>query len=191
MNLEIRELTPELWPELERLFGPNGACGGCWCMWWRLRGREEWNRARGEPNRRRFRALIKAGKVHGLLAFADGEPVGWCNFEIKSELDRLARSPSLKTDDDGEVWSIPCFFVKAGWRQKGIAERLLKEAVKAIRRRGGKIAEGYPTAPKTAKGGPISSVNFAWTGFPGMFDRSGFKAAAAKPVGKQRVRRKI
>lgn len=32
LGLHIKELTPELWPALEKLFGKNGACAGCWCM---------------------------------------------------------------------------------------------------------------------------------------------------------------
>ena len=36
MKLRIRSLTPNLLPELEDLFGDNGACNGCWCMYWRI-----------------------------------------------------------------------------------------------------------------------------------------------------------
>jgi len=36
MELRTRDLTPERWSDLERLFGTNGACAGCWCIWWRL-----------------------------------------------------------------------------------------------------------------------------------------------------------
>ena len=33
--MKIRELSPELWPAFEALFGEKGACAGCWCMFWR------------------------------------------------------------------------------------------------------------------------------------------------------------
>jgi hypothetical protein len=36
MHLKIRPLTPDLWPALEDLFGPKGACNNCWCMYWRI-----------------------------------------------------------------------------------------------------------------------------------------------------------
>ena len=29
-NLEFYPLTPDRWPDLEALFGPRGAVGGCW-----------------------------------------------------------------------------------------------------------------------------------------------------------------
>jgi hypothetical protein len=34
MKLTIRLLTPELWPALEDLFGPRGACNVCFKRKW-------------------------------------------------------------------------------------------------------------------------------------------------------------
>ena len=31
MPVDIRPLTPDLWPAFEDLFGKQGACYGCWC----------------------------------------------------------------------------------------------------------------------------------------------------------------
>ena len=42
-NLTVRPLREDDWPAIEELFGSNGACGGCWCMWWRVpRGGKLW-----------------------------------------------------------------------------------------------------------------------------------------------------
>ena len=49
-DVAIHPLTPQRWADLERLFGANGACGGCWCMWWRLK-RPEFDAGKGEGNR--------------------------------------------------------------------------------------------------------------------------------------------
>src|SRR5262249_3539120 len=117
--VRIEELTPHRWPALERLFGPNGACGGCWCMYWRIRAGERYEEVKGAPAKRRFKSLVRKGKAHGLLAFVGDEPVGWCAFERRIELPRLDRAPSLRVDDANQVWSLPCFFIKAGWRGKG------------------------------------------------------------------------
>jgi hypothetical protein len=60
-SLRIVVLTPALWPALEQLFGPNGACGGCWCMWWRIEkgeryeGKQRYRKDLGGPSRRRRR----------------------------------------------------------------------------------------------------------------------------------------
>ena len=77
MSIEIKPATPELWPQLETLFGERGACAGCWCMWWRLT-RSEFERSKGEPNRRSFKRIVDSGRVPGLLAFENDEPIGWC-----------------------------------------------------------------------------------------------------------------
>jgi hypothetical protein len=52
----IRTITPDDWPAIERLFGANGACGGCWCMWWRVeKGGRTWDGTKGEPARKALR----------------------------------------------------------------------------------------------------------------------------------------
>src|SRR2546425_12840945 len=40
MGADIHPATAGRWPDLEKLFGPNGAYSNCWCMWWRLRHRD-------------------------------------------------------------------------------------------------------------------------------------------------------
>lgn len=40
---EWHPVTPDRWGDLERLFGPLGAVGGCWCMYWRKTG-SAWTR---------------------------------------------------------------------------------------------------------------------------------------------------
>jgi hypothetical protein len=53
MKPTTRWLTPDLWPALEDLFVDKGACGGCWCMYWRI-GRAYRNRPRNQ-NKAAFR----------------------------------------------------------------------------------------------------------------------------------------
>jgi GNAT superfamily N-acetyltransferase len=186
MELEYRDLTPGLWPELERLFGKNGPCGGCWCMWWRIEAGERWPEVKGAPAKRRMRALVRQGRAHGVLAFADGEPVGWCAYQRRLDLPRLDRAPSLACHDAAQIWSLPCFFVKAGWRGKGVARGLLEAALSRLRRRGARVAEGYPVKPP--RPGERMPGAFVWTGTPGLFRAAGFRAAARRPRGRQRVR---
>jgi GNAT superfamily N-acetyltransferase len=186
VNISTREFVPELWPALERLFGPNGACAGCWCMFWRLEEGERYDEIKGPRAKRRFKALAMKGKVHGVLAFCEGEPVGWCAFERRVDFPRLDRAPSLRVIDADRVWSLPCFFVKAGWRGKGVAAAMLRAAETALARRGAKIAEAYPVKPA----GRIAGA-FAYTGVTSMFERAGFAVAVARPKGKQRYRKTL
>lgn len=185
-KLKTRELTPALWPDLEVLFGANGACGGCWCMHWRQERGEDWARLKGAATKRRLGALVQAGRAHGVLAYLDGKPVGWAAFDRRRDLAKLDRAPSLACDDADEVWSLPCFFVKAGHRRQGVASALLGAALKAIRRRRGAVIEGYPV--RSAKFGKAIPAAFAWTGTIAMFEQAGFEPVGPRDGGKQRMR---
>ncbi len=129
-KLIVRDLSPALWPALEELFGPRGACGGCWCMHWRLEKGERWDDLKGLPAKRRMKALVAAGKAQGAIAFAGKEPVGWIAFGPRRDFPRLDRARTLACEDADAVWSLPCFFIKAGWRDQGVAGALLAHALK-------------------------------------------------------------
>jgi GNAT superfamily N-acetyltransferase len=186
MKIETRELTPELWPKLEELFGENGACGGCWCQAWKIEKGERWKDIKGEETKRRLRAGIEAGTTLGILAFVDGRPVGWCNFGPRTSYPRLDRCWTLKCDDADQVWSIPCFFVARGFREQGLAAALLRHALRAMKRRRGKVVEGYPSKPD--KNGRYVPA-FAWTGTQSLFEKAGFRVAGNPQGARQRVRK--
>jgi hypothetical protein len=107
LKLKVRDLSPALWPVLEALFGPRGACGGCWCMYWRLGKGERWDDLKGAPARRRFKALVAAGKAKGAIAFAGKEPIGWIALGPRRNFARLDRARTLACQDAGDVWAIP------------------------------------------------------------------------------------
>ncbi len=173
--IEVRALAPGDWNHLAALFGANGACGGCWCMWWRLpRGGKLWEASKGEPNRRAFRRLLTAGKVRGCLAFAAGTPVGWVCVGPASDFPRMQRVKALAGERDPGTWAVVCFFIRSGWRARGVASQLLAGAVELARLHGATRVEGYPVVPK---GDAKMPAAFAWTGVPALFDRAGFRDA--------------
>jgi GNAT superfamily N-acetyltransferase len=186
-RLVVRDLTPEMWPALEQLFGPRGACGGCWCMHWRLAKGEDWDALKGAGAKRRFKALVLGGKALGALAFAGDEPVGWCAYGPRQDFVRLDRARTLACDDAEQVWSLPCFFIKPDWRDRGVASALLAHAVKSLRQRGVRIAEGYPVKLKPGQRMPNA---FAWTGTQALFESAGFRLAGSARTSKLRMRRR-
>jgi hypothetical protein len=105
MHLEVHPVTPERWQDLEALFGERGACGGCWCMWWRL-SRSQFEHQKGQQNREAFRAIVLSAEVPGLLAYKDGQPIAWCALAPRERYPVLERSRTLKRIDDEPVWSI-------------------------------------------------------------------------------------
>ena len=147
-SMEFHPLTPERWTELEKLFGKHGAAGGCWCMWWR-QTRAEFSGQHGEPNRIAFKAIVESGIVPGLLAYSDGEPVGWCAVEPRESYPALDRSRTLARVDDEPVWSVPCFYVARHFRGRGLMRDLLTAAINWAGRHGARIVEAYPLEPKS------------------------------------------
>ncbi|MBI2955995.1 MAG: GNAT family N-acetyltransferase, partial [Acidobacteria bacterium] len=76
VGLTVKPVTPSRWRDLELLFGPRGACGGCWCMWWRV-SRSQFERQRGARNKRALKRIVQSGRAPGLLAYDGPEPVAW------------------------------------------------------------------------------------------------------------------
>ncbi|HSN90987.1 MAG TPA: GNAT family N-acetyltransferase [Anaeromyxobacteraceae bacterium] len=174
VKLSVRPVTPARWPDLERLFGPRGACAGCWCMWWRL-PRARWVAGKGEGNRRALRRMVEGGVVPGLIAYRGGEPVGWVAVEPRDAYPGLDRSRTLARLDDRPVWSVPCFFVARAHRGTGVTRALLDAAVRHARGRGARIVEGYPVE---YRGGVAD--DWVFTGAPSTFRKAGFREVARR-----------
>jgi GNAT superfamily N-acetyltransferase len=146
-RLSVYPLTPDRWLDLVELFerrGPRGGhrntpAYGCWCMWWRDRALEH-----GTPKKRALEELVRAGRESGLVAYDDGEPVGWVSVAPREEYSALLRSPQYRPrDHDEHVWSIVCFAVDRYARGRGVTGALLEAAVAHACRNGAAIVEAY------------------------------------------------
>ncbi|MCH7766273.1 MAG: GNAT family N-acetyltransferase [Acidobacteria bacterium] len=169
-KLEFHPVTAKRWRDLEKLFGERGACGGCWCMCWRLK-RSQFEKQKGAGNKKALKKMVAAGEVPGLLAYAGREPVGWCSVAPREAFPVLENSRILKRVDDQPVWSASCFFVARPYRRQGLSVKLLRAAVAYAKKKGARMVEGYPVEPKRS---PMPDV-FAWTGLADAFRRAGFK----------------
>ena len=169
LKLEFQALAPSRWRDLERLFGPRGACGGCWCMWWRMK-RAEFKMRKGEKNKKAFQKIVASGEVPGIIAYSDGEPVGWCALAPRQNYPVLENSRVLAPVDAEPVWSVTCFFVAKPFRGKGITCQLVKAAVAYAQTQGARIIEGYPV---DSKKGRLPDV-FVYTGLAPAFRSAGF-----------------
>lgn len=166
----FKPLTKETWPNLQILFGDKGACGGCWCMYWRL-AHKEYENGKGNTNKSRFFDLIEKELPLGVLAFYDDEPVGWCSISPKSELVRLKNSRLFKTIETIPAWSITCLYIHKKHRNKGMSSELIAAATEYALENGATTVEAYPIIPKAKRTPPA----FAWVGFANSFIKSGFK----------------
>jgi len=172
--LEFHPATKDRWADVEALFGARGACGGCWCQAWR-KSAKDFAADKGEKNRRSLRTIVAKGTPPGILAYHEGKPVGWCAVAPREVYVRLLTSRVLKPLDVKPVWSVSCLFILKPYRRQGISSKLLKTAAEFVKKKGGKIVEGYPVIPYS---GQMPDA-FAWTGLPACYENAGFKVAGS------------
>lgn len=186
--MRVAELTAKTWPALEQLFGPNGADGGCWCMFFRLPG-PEWKRDMYEPNKKSLRALARSSEPVGLLAFDGDNPVGWVAVAPRPVYRRLERSlvarPTDPDEDLSDVWSVTCFFIHRTARRSGVAALLLDAAVQFAFDHGARIVEGYPVDT----GGERRDSGGLYHGTLSQFQAAGFEIVDRRGVRRALVRK--
>ena len=173
-NWEFHPLTPARWEDFEKLFGPNGACAGCWCAWFLMTNRE-FTESKRDGHKELMRTLVHSGVEPGLIAYADGVPAGWVALAPRENYKRLATSKIMGPVDDLPVWVLPCFFIHRDYRRMGLMEKLLEVAVETARSKGVKTLEAFPVEVEQH----VSSTSL----FPGkveVFYRFGFHEVARR-----------
>lgn len=174
-DLTFRLVTIDEWPILQRLFAEKGPQNGCWCMYWRIK-RSEWQKNFGEENKRALEEIIHSGRVPGILAYLDGQPIGWCSIAPREEFSVLDRSPTLKRVDGEPVWSIVCFFVSKPQRGRGLSQLLIGAAIDYAKAKGARIVEAYPLDIVNAK----YLEGERYMGLISTFAQAGFKEVARR-----------
>lgn len=208
---ETKELSSATWPDFERLFSQGHGWDHCWCMGFQRVP---------HPSRRQFRTraevsvvnhqhkqeLVDAGHAHGILVYANDEPIGWCQYGPSDELDGpIAPEARVETEVTQQVWRVTCFVVDRQHRRQGVAGLALRAALESIQRRGGGIVEAYPVAiwshgrdasPGVVYVQGVGPIGPAWGGFGNvstsgvvsMFEKEGFEAVAVCGSASPRVR---
>lgn len=170
--IEVCPATADRWPDLQMIMTPRDPDQPfCWCLSYRLPNAENSTlsgRARGE----RLRRYAEEGVPPGVIAYVDGEPVGWCSVAPRRTHHRLTHSRTIPTVDDVDVWSVICFVVRVGFRRQGLAHHLLEGAIDYARSQGAPMIEGYPVEPE----GERLNASFAYVGTTGLFAAHGFEA---------------
>jgi GNAT superfamily N-acetyltransferase len=145
--------------DLQQVFGTRGTAARCQCQRYKLRPREAFAKFPASERSRRLRQQTHCGHpesdaTSGLVAYLDGEPVGWCAVEPRPAFTGLVRNNRVpwegraedKTDDS--VWAVTCVFTRAGFRRAGIGYALAAAAVDFARERGARALEAYPMSTK-------------------------------------------
>jgi GNAT superfamily N-acetyltransferase len=161
--------------DLARFSEEHGRFRYCSCMRWRLTS-TEFQRSTKDERVERLDQLVRGGEPVGVLAYADGEPIGWCSIAPRTQFEALARSRALQPVDETPVWPIVCFFIDRRFRRRGVAVGLLEAAVDHAASRGARVVEGYPVEP--------GSRLYTYMGSPSAFERAGFRDVT--PEGRRR-----
>ncbi|MBL0048196.1 MAG: GNAT family N-acetyltransferase [Bacteroidetes bacterium] len=169
--LTFEPLTKNNWLKFTALFGPKGACGNCWCMYYRLNKADYVEGKTNDGNKNAMKELVWNKAPTGMLALYEGEAIAWCAFAPREDFIKLQKSRVHKPIDDNAVWSIPCTFISKEFRQQGVSVALLKGLCAYAKSQGIKIVEAYPTIPTQEK----LPDAFAWIGLYKSFERAGFK----------------
>lgn len=184
-SITIHPLTPDRWHDLEALFGPSGADGGCWCMWFRLR-RSEMNRSTNAQNKAALKRIVDSDRPPGLIAYVDGAPAGWVSLDPRERYAMLMHGRIWKPLDETPVWSIVCFVVSKEYRRQGMMSRLLGAAIGHARDHGAKMLEAYPVEAAEELTGYDG-----FTGIASVFRRAGFREAGRMSNGRTVVRLEV
>ena len=182
--------------DLQAVFGARGSAAFCQCQRYKLRPREAFRKFPVEERARRLSEQTACGHpesdtTSGLVAYLDGEPVGWCAVEPHSAYEGLARNNRVpwegRSEDksDDSVWAVTCVFARAGHRGRGLAYALARAAVDHARGRGARALEAYPIL--TTPGQKISWDEIH-VGTPGIFAAAGL-AEINRPTKRRTVMR--
>ena len=183
-HLTFEPLTGANWGKFVQLFGNKGACGNCWCMYYRLSKADFAEGKVEDGNKEAMHHLVMENKPTGILAFYEGQAIAWCAFAPREDFIKLEKSRVHKRIDDLAVWSIPCFFIDKAFRRQGVSVELLKGVIRYAKEHNIAILEAYPTIPTTES----IPDSFAWIGLYKTFERAGFEIVDRKSKNRPMVR---
>lgn len=172
-KLTFEPLSKDNWNKFTQLFGDKGACGNCWCMFFRLNKSDFEEGKSNDGNKNAMKQLVEDNQPTGLLGFYEEIPIAWCAFAPRDNFPKLQKSRVHKPIDKKQVWSVPCTFIAKDFRRQGVSVELLKGLVKYAKTQGIKIIEAYPTIPTQEK----LPDAFAWIGLYKSFEQAGFEIA--------------
>jgi GNAT superfamily N-acetyltransferase len=145
----------------------------CWCLSWRLSSKE--NRAlTGVQRADRVRELCARPVAPGVLAYLDGEVVGWAGVAPRAELHPIEHSRRIPHVDDLPAWALWCLRVRPGFRGRGVTRALIEGGVDYARENDAPVIESYPVDNRGEK----VDQTMAFVGTRAMFERAGFEKVA-------------
>lgn len=151
MPVTVQPVSEALFPDVQTVFGTTGQAARCQCQGYRL-GWHDQHSDNVQGRRELLRDQVIEG--HGLLAYLDGEPVGWCSVAPRRDYGYLRQTTwKGRTEDkaDPGIWAVTCLVVRAGFRRRGVSRALVAATIDLARAGGARTLEAYPMKPAPDK----------------------------------------
>jgi len=155
----IRPVSEALFGDVQKVFGTRGQAARCQCQRFRM----GWYDLHSDNvDGRRELLRDQASEGHGLLAYLDGEPVGWCSLAPRCDYTYLPK-PTWKgrteDKDDASVWAVTCLVTRAGFRREGVSRAMAGATIEVARDAGARAVEAYPMKPAPGKDVPWGEMH--------------------------------
>ena len=154
--LSVRPANEASWDDLKAIFGTRGEAAVCWCQRYKLQPREAFKHWPAEMRAERLRGQTHCGDPRAPARPAASSPISTASRSAGARSSRAPAYPGLlrvyrvpwqgRDEDKGDdsVWAVTCFFVRAGYRRRGVSCALARAAVDFARERGARALEAYP-----------------------------------------------
>ncbi|MER6954893.1 MULTISPECIES: GNAT family N-acetyltransferase [unclassified Streptomyces] len=180
-ELDVVPADEASWDDIRAVFGTTDYPGRCQCQRYRVLD-HDWRAATPEERAARLREQTGcddpgARPTAGLIAYLDGEPVGWAAVAPRTDFPRLLRTrvpwTGRKEDRaDVGVWAVTCLLTRRGFRGRGITYGLARATVPYARDHGARALEAYPMLT-------VPGVEITWgelhVGARQVFAEAGFR----------------
>src|SRR4029079_14436840 len=123
--ISVRPVSETLFDDVQTVIGARGQAARCQCQGYRLGWHvRHWDDVQGRRELLRDQVL----EGHGLVAYLDDEPVGWCSLAPRSDYPYLRQTTwkgRTEDKDDASIWAVTCFVTRAGYRRQGVSRALV------------------------------------------------------------------
>lgn len=187
-TLAIHPLTPDRWNDFVQLFETDSMCRMCWCLGHRLPAAVR-RKMKDDVRKKHMAKLVKAGPPPGLLAYRDGDAVGWLAIAPRPqtpEFNTGRKSSAVVNADDAEdprVWAATCFFVRKDARGTGVTGQLLEAGAAWARGNGASRLDACPMSHDEKR-----STAGMFVGPKRVFERQGFETVIERKPGRPLMR---
>lgn len=170
LQLDVVPLSGDRVDDFFRLHSIERGCGWCFCVAWWTPSWQGWGERTAEDNYKLRLDLFEQGHYDGYLAYAQGDPIGWCQVGPRSRLLKLIDQFGLQQTSDGpEIWSITCFLVAPNYRRRKVATSMLTAILEDLKGRGVEVVEAYPKREEA-----MDDLDL-WNGAESMYLQAGFE----------------